>query len=93
MLRVARVYSTYEAKARLSEILRKVRSGQKVAISHRGEIVAEVAPVEASRQGFAQRIKRMEAEGIVAPPRGSRRPFPRLARRPGGLKRFLESRD
>ena len=39
---MARVYSTYEAKAKLSEILRKVRAGQKVGISYRGELVAEV---------------------------------------------------
>ena len=47
---VARVYSTYEAKAKLSEILRKVRAGQRVGISYRGELVAEVAPVVPARE-------------------------------------------
>ena len=90
---MARVYSTYEAKAKLSEILRRVRAGQRVAISHRGEVIAEVTPVEAPRHGLRERLRRLEAEGILAPARQKRNPFPRLARRPGALKRFLASRD
>lgn len=35
-------YSTYEAKARFSEIIRKVRSGKHVRITYRGREVAEV---------------------------------------------------
>ena len=35
---MARVYSTYEAKAKLSEILRKVRAGQSIGISYRGDL-------------------------------------------------------
>ena len=42
---MADVYSTYEAKAHFSEILRKVRSGRPVRISYRGEEIAEVRPL------------------------------------------------
>ncbi|MBT9586513.1 type II toxin-antitoxin system prevent-host-death family antitoxin [bacterium] len=38
-------YSTYEAKARLSELLRKVRAGQVVTLTHRGEPIVERAGV------------------------------------------------
>jgi prevent-host-death family protein len=38
-------YSTYEAKARLSEILRGVRRGQRAVIAHRGTPIAEVRPL------------------------------------------------
>jgi len=43
---VAHVYSTYEAKARFSEVIRKVRDGQRVVIAYRGEEVAEIRPLE-----------------------------------------------
>jgi prevent-host-death family protein len=38
-------YSTYDAKAKFSEILRKVRTSQHVIVSCRGEAVAEIRPV------------------------------------------------
>ena len=90
---MGRIYSTYEAKAKLSEILRKVRSGQKVGISYRGELVAEVAPVEPARETLAQRVKRLEEQGVIVPARNPGKRFPRIARRPGALKRFLAARD
>lgn len=90
---MGRVYSTYEAKAKLSEILRKVRAGQRVGISYRGELVAEVAPVEPARETLAQRVKRLETQGVIVPARNPGRTFPRIARRHGALKRFLASRD
>jgi len=37
-------YSTYEAKAKFSEVIRKVRAGQTVRIAYRGEEIAEVRP-------------------------------------------------
>jgi prevent-host-death family protein len=88
-----RTYSTYDAKAKLSEILRKVRGGQRVGISYHGELVAEVTPVERARGGLKERLRRLEKEGVIAPARAGKQAIPRLARRPGALKRFLESRD
>jgi antitoxin (DNA-binding transcriptional repressor) of toxin-antitoxin stability system len=86
---VARVYSPYEAKARLSEILRRVRGGQRVGIS---DLVAEVTPVERARGGLRERLRRLEKEGVIAPAGAKGQAIPRLGRRPGALKRFLESR-
>jgi prevent-host-death family protein len=90
---MSHVYSTYEAKAKFSEILRKVRSGQRVRISYRGETVAEVAPVEAPKATFEERLKQLEAEGVIGSPGKPSGGFPRLKRRPGALARFLRSRD
>ena len=90
---MARVYSTYKAKAKLSEILRKVRAGQRVGISYRGKLVAEVAPIEPARETLAQRVKRLGARGVIVPARSPGKPFPRIARQPGALKRFLATRD
>jgi prevent-host-death family protein len=90
---MARVYSTYEAKAKLSEILRKVRGGQRIGISYRGEIVAEVTPVEPPAETAAGRLRRLQDEGTIVPARSQSRAFPRLARKPGAVKRFLDSRE
>ncbi len=87
-----RVYSTYEAKAKFSEILRKVRAGDRVLISYRGETVAEIRPVE-KVESIEEKIRQLRAEGVLGPEaerKGELRP---IARRPGALKRFLESRD
>ncbi len=89
---MAITYSTYDAKAKFSEILRRVRAGQQVIITYRGEEVAEIRPLQ-STDDVEARIRRAEERGAVhaAPePRGG---FRRLAKRPGGLSRFLESRD
>jgi prevent-host-death family protein len=88
-----RSYSTYEAKARFSEILRRVRAGERIRIAYRGEEVAEIRPIEKPAETLAQRLARLEEHGVLAP---ARRPVGRLrplARRPGALRRFLESRE
>lgn len=90
---MARIYSTYEAKARLSEILRAVREGHRVGISYHGQLVAEVTPLPTAPEAFENRLRRLEAEGIVTPPRQPRASLPRLARKPGALKRFMKTRD
>ena len=88
------IYSTYEAKARFSEILRKVRRGESVLITYRGEEVAEIRPIE-SEESIEEKLERLEKEGVIV--RSGRKATLQtlrpLARRPGGLKRFLESRD
>lgn len=90
---MGRLYSLYQAKAKLSEILRRVREGDTIVISYRGEPVAEVRPVPPQRESLEDRIAALEARGVIAPeqPRtAERRP---LARRPGALRRFLADRE
>ena len=85
-------YSTYEAKARFSEILRKVRDGQRVTISYRGEEVAEIRPIGTAADSAERRIAELEEAGIVTAGDPDA-PIVPLTRRPGALKRFLESRE
>ena len=59
-------YSTYQAKAHFSEILRKVRSGQRVIVSYHGEPVAEIRPL-VQEDYLAGRIKALEEEGVLSP--------------------------
>ena len=90
---MAHVYSAYEAKAKFSEVIRRVRAGQRVIIAYRGREVAEISPVERAGSSLEQSVERLEDLGVLSrsqKPAGRLKP---LARRPGALERFLESRE
>ena len=86
-------YSTYEAKAKLSEILRKVERGRIVRISRRGEPIAEIRAVRSGPRTLGQRIADLRERGAVAEPTGSEPSYRALARRPGALRCFPADRD
>jgi prevent-host-death family protein len=86
-------YSVYEAKAKFSEVINKVRRGQLVRISYRGEEVAEIRPLSKPAQDVEARVRELRALGILGPtprPMGRLKP---LAKRPGALARFLQERE
>lgn len=88
------LFSLYEAKARLSEIIRLVRNGRRVTITYRGKGVAQVVPMErGTQESLEQRLSLLEQEAVVT--RAGRRlgSLAPVARRPGALKRFLEDRE
>lgn len=89
------VYSLYEAKAKLSEIIRRVRErGETVTLSYHGEPVAEIRPLPPAGDETARRLAQLEREGVVVPARRRGAELPAtLARRRGALARFLEERD
>jgi prevent-host-death family protein len=85
-------YSTYEAKARFSELLRKVREGKTITITYHGRPLAELKPI-GRPEGLEARLEMLRAKGRVsaaASPEGKLRP---IAKRPGALGRFLEERE
>ena len=87
------IYSVYDAKARFSELIRKVREGRTVMVSYRGEPVAEIRPVGDADSDLARRLNILEGLGLLVggdAPQGQLRAG---ARRPGALQRFLEERD
>ena len=87
------VYSTYEAKARFSEVLRRVREGDVVTVSYRGEPVAEIRPIPKGPTTIEERLDDLERRGVIVGNGGLRRPLTAVAERPGALKRFLSERD
>ena len=89
---MAHVYSTYEAKARFSEVIRKVRAGQRVVIAYRGEEVAEIRPLENRGGSLERTMARLEDQGVLSRSAKPTVPLRPLARKPGAMKRFLESR-
>lgn len=88
---MARPYPVHEAKAKLSEILRRVKQGRSVTISERGREVARVVPIEPS-VGLAARLDALEHDGVVVPGSGATSTIRPLVRKRGALRRFLRSR-
>ncbi len=85
-------YSTYEAKAKFSELIRKVRDGETVLITYRGKEVAEIKPVKRETTVW-ERIAKLREQGILSGPAEKKCDWKPIAYRPGALKRFLEERD
>ena len=86
-------YTTYEAKARFSEVMRQVREGKTVTVSYRGEPVAEIRPLEKRKQTLEERIKELELRGVLVRAKEPRKPFKLGKPVPGALERFLAERD
>ncbi len=89
-----KTYSVYEAKAKLSAILRLVRErGETVTISHRGEPVAEIRPIERELSPDEAHIRELERRGVIVPARGTKLGLRPIAEVPGALERFLADRN
>lgn len=86
-------HSLYDAKAKLSALVRKVREGHTVTITLHGEPVAELRAVSRGEGGLAARLEELEERGVIVPAVNPKAPFKAIAKRPGALKRFLEERD
>ena len=86
-------FSTYEAKARFSEVIRLVREGRTVQISYHGKPVAEIRPIEGKKKSIEEHFADLERRGIVSPPEDPNAPIEPVAHRPGALQRFLDERD
>jgi prevent-host-death family protein len=92
-------YSIYDAKAKLSALVREVReAGRSFYITVHGEAVAELRPIDANAgdvQTNEERIEELTDQGVITPARLSPsdpRAFPVGAHVPGGLQRFLDDR-
>ena len=86
------VFTTYDAKARFSELLRRVREGRTVTVTYQGEPVAEVRPL-GRPSGTAARLEWLRSRGVVAGPSDEAAGLKPIARRPGALERFLADRN
>ena len=86
-------YSLYEAKAHLSALVRRVREGKRIVITVHGEPAAELRPIEPGPKSIEDRLAELLAQGILVPAKDPKAPIRPGARRPGALKRFLDSRD
>ena len=94
-------YTTSEVRMRLSELLKQVRDGETITITHRGEPVAELRPIPKKSkptepkkpQTVEERLDEMSRSGILGPAYFPGMPFkPGPHRIPGALERFLKER-
>ena len=86
-------YSTYDAKAKLSEILRKVEDGRTIYISRHGQPIAEIRPIQREPVTLEQRIAELTERGVIVPPADPTAVLRPIANRPGALREFLEDRN
>jgi prevent-host-death family protein len=86
-------YSLYEAKARFSAIVRQVRQGQPVIVTVHGKPAVEIRAVADSGEDLEARLTTLVDRGILIRPPTQASPLRMIARRPGGLARFLAERD
>jgi prevent-host-death family protein len=90
-------YSTYEAKSRFAEIIRRVRGGRRVVISYRGEPVAEIVPISTGKRRLSESLSLLAREGVLVggelAPSEAVRSWRPVAKRAGALCRFLASRS
>jgi prevent-host-death family protein len=85
-----------EAKINLSKLLKRVMQGQEVVITDRGKPVGKVVPIPKEHLPMAERIRKMEEQGLFGPVRKGRamRLPPPLPAPEGLAHRFLqEDRD
>jgi prevent-host-death family protein len=89
-------YSVYEAKAKLSEILRTVKARREVTITERGHRIARVVPYSrAGHYPIADRLAELKKAGLIQ----ARRPATadtfdslRAHVRSGAVERFVRER-
>lgn len=86
-------YSTYEAKARFSEVLRQVREGETVTVTYRGEPVAEIHPIHREQDSAETHLDELERRGALVRATEPWRPPAPVEPIPGALDRFLADRN
>ena len=90
---MALTYSICEAKARYSEVIRRVREGRTVIVSCRGEPVAEIRAIgQHPAPTLGERLEELEYSGVLVRPALPKRRLRPVERRPGALARFLAER-
>lgn len=80
-----RVVGIRELKSGLSEYLKKVRDGQSIVVTDRGQPIAEISPIKADTEMEARLLK-LAAEGrVTLPTRSALQPFKPIKLRGGKL--------
>ena len=95
---MSKEYSIYDAKAKLSALVRQVREGKTVVITVHGEPVAELRPYQKPEgsSSLEERVAELTARGEIVP--ATMKPsdpqaFPAGKPVPGALQRFLDDRE
>jgi prevent-host-death family protein len=90
--------SISETKAKLSELLHRVKAGETITITDRGVPVAQLAPLNAGEVDWDTRLASLERRGLITRPKNEKpdlrwlleRPLPKS--RESVLEALLEER-
>lgn len=83
-------FSVFEAKARLSELLRYVKQGVEIIVTERGKPIARVTQLEPDK-GLVGRVSKLKDQGSIIPRKSTF--WPKLKKVKGALNRFLKERE
>jgi len=61
--------SISEAKAKLSALLERVKTGESITITDRGMPVAQIVPIPVSEVDWDERLERLERQGVIRRPK------------------------
>ena len=86
-------YSLYEAKAKLSAIVRRVREGHTVVVTVHGEPAVAMRPLTPATGNLAARLEALAERGLLLEAAAPRRRLRPGRAKPGALRRFLDDRD
>lgn len=80
-----------DAKINLSKLLKEVQKGAEIIITDRGKRVAKIVAVDEASLPLMDRVKNLEASGVLNPAPGQTRPLPPpLPLEAGIAQRFLQ---
>lgn len=89
-----RIFSVFEAKARLSELIRIVRSENEVIITDRSKPVVRMVPIkEKGVRTLSDRMMGLERQGLIASPKPDKVELEQHPLPVGVLAKFLRDRD
>ena len=88
-------FSVFEAKARLSEIIRIVLNQHEVIITDRSKPVVVVVPFQAKKKnaGLTERLDELPRQGQISPPQDMRTTLQQRSLPKSALKQFLKDRE
>ena len=89
---MVQAYSVYETKAKLSEILRIVKSGKEVIVNERGRSIARIVPFKPF-DTLKERLDWLSHVGQIIKSDSRERDFSVKSPSQGALTRFLEERE
>jgi prevent-host-death family protein len=75
-----------DAKLHLSKLLKRVQQGEEVLLTDRGRPAARIVPIDKNALPLSERVKRLEAQGIIEPaPEKPRKTLPSPIPVPEGI--------
>lgn len=83
-----------ELKDNLSRYIRRIESGERIAITAHGRVVAELVPPGSKGRGSSSRFEELVASGVIRPPLEAGEPteaWPKIQLAPGTAAELIDA--